>query len=86
MRSTFSILFYINRGKIKADGTTAVMCRITIDGKGKCQAAGVPEVYRTDLRGNSEDAGCRQCGDYQEPGDKAVRRSDTPAPDGRDRA
>ena len=33
MRSTFSILFYINRGKIKADGTTAVMCRITIDGK-----------------------------------------------------
>ncbi len=24
MRSTFSILFYINRGKIKADGTTAV--------------------------------------------------------------
>ena len=27
MRSTFSILFYINRGKIKADGTTAVMCR-----------------------------------------------------------
>ena len=33
MRSTFSILFYINRGKIKADGTTAVMCRITIDGR-----------------------------------------------------
>ena len=76
MRSTFSILFYINRGKIKADGTTAVMCRITIDGtehrhhhrdmlqagrlerpnrdhthgKGKRQTAGVPEVYRTDLR------------------------------------
>lgn len=113
VRSTFSILFYINRGKIKADGTTAVMCRITIDGRntaittGICckpedwnartgtirtvrenarLQEGVPEVYRTDLRGNSEDAGCRQCGDYQEPGDKAVRRSDTPAPDGRDRA
>ena len=104
MRSTFSILFYINRGKIKADGTTAVMCRITIDGrntanttgicckpedwhgKGKRQTAGVPEVYRTDLRGNSENTGCHQCGDYQEPGGKAVRRSDTPAPDGRDRA
>ena len=33
MRSTFSILFYINRGKIKADRTTAVMCRSTIDGR-----------------------------------------------------
>ena len=33
MRSTFSILYYINRSKIKADGTTAIMCRITIDGK-----------------------------------------------------
>ena len=53
-------------------------------GKGKRQTAGVPEVYRTDLRGNSENTGCHQCGDYQEPGDKAVRRSDTPAPDGRD--
>lgn len=35
MRSTFSILYYINRGKVKADGTTAILCRITIDGK-KC--------------------------------------------------
>lgn len=33
MRSTFSILYYINRGKVKADGTTAILCRITIDGK-----------------------------------------------------
>lgn len=33
MRSTFSLLPYINRSKIKADGTTAVLCRITIDGK-----------------------------------------------------
>ncbi|WP_270590587.1 site-specific integrase [Bacteroides uniformis] len=33
MRSTFSILYYINRGKIKADGTTTILCRITIDGK-----------------------------------------------------
>ena len=112
MRSTFSILFYINRGKIKADGTTAVMCRITIDGRNTAITTGIcckpedwnartgtictvrenarlqeyREVYRTDLRGNSEDTGCRQCGDYQESGDKAVRRSDTSAPDGRDRA
>ena len=33
MRSTFKILFYINRQKIKADGKTAILCRITIDGK-----------------------------------------------------
>ena len=41
MRSTFSILFYINRGKIKADGTTAVMCRITIDGRNTAITTGI---------------------------------------------
>ena len=33
MRSTFKILFYINRQKTKADGNTAILCRFTIDGK-----------------------------------------------------
>lgn len=33
MRSTFSILYYINRGKVKTDGTTSILCRITVDGK-----------------------------------------------------
>ena len=33
MRSTFKILFYINRQKTRADGNTAILCRITIDGK-----------------------------------------------------
>ena len=33
MRSTFKILFYINKNKVKADSTTAILCRITIDGK-----------------------------------------------------
>ena len=33
MRSTFRILFYINKSKTKADGTTAILCRITIDGE-----------------------------------------------------
>ena len=33
MRSTFKILFYINRQKIKSDGNTPILCRITIDGK-----------------------------------------------------
>ncbi len=33
MRSTFKILFYINRQKTKTDGKTGILCRITIDGK-----------------------------------------------------
>ena len=33
MRSTFKILFYIDKNKIKSDGTTAIMCRISIDSK-----------------------------------------------------
>lgn len=32
MRSTFNILFYINKNKVKADGTRTILCRITIDG------------------------------------------------------
>ena len=42
MRSTFKLLFYINRAKVKTDGTTAVMCRISIDGK---QAALTTGIY-----------------------------------------
>ena len=41
MRSTFRILFYINRNKVKADGTTAVMCRISIDGKQAVLTTGI---------------------------------------------
>ena len=41
MRSTFSILFYINRAKVKTDSTTAVMCRISIDGKQAVLTTGV---------------------------------------------
>ena len=41
MRSTFSLLFYINRNKVKADGTTAVMCRISIDGKNPAISTGI---------------------------------------------
>ncbi|MFR9592511.1 MAG: site-specific integrase [Rikenellaceae bacterium] len=33
MRSTFKLLFYINKQKIKVDGTTTIMGRITVDGK-----------------------------------------------------
>lgn len=41
MRSTFKTLFYVNRNKIKADGTTAVLCRITIDGKQTVLSTGI---------------------------------------------
>lgn len=40
MRSTFKILFYINRQKTKADGKTAILCRITIDGKSSAITTG----------------------------------------------
>ena len=33
MRSTFKILFYINRQKTKTDGKTVIFCRVTIDGR-----------------------------------------------------
>ena len=41
MRSTFKLLFYINRNKVKSDGTTAVLCRISIDGKKSAVATGI---------------------------------------------
>lgn len=41
MRSTFKILFYINRNKAKADGTTAILCRISIDGKQTVISTGI---------------------------------------------
>lgn len=41
MRSTFKILFYINRAKVKSDGTTAVLCRISIDGKQTVLTTGI---------------------------------------------
>lgn len=41
MRSTFKLLFYINRQKTKSDGTVPVMCRITIDGKNTSMTTGI---------------------------------------------
>lgn len=51
MRSTFSILPYINRNKVKADGTTSVMCRISIDSKSSVFSTGIycrPEDWNTE--------------------------------------
>ena len=44
MRSTFKILFYINKSKIKADGTTTVMCRISIDGRTTSMSTGINAI------------------------------------------
>ncbi|MDR1120687.1 MAG: site-specific integrase [Dysgonamonadaceae bacterium] len=41
MRSTFKLLLYINRNKVKSDGTTSVMCRISIDGKSSTLTTGI---------------------------------------------
>ena len=40
MRSTFKILFYINRQKTRADGQTAIFCRVTIDGRSAVMTTG----------------------------------------------
>ena len=40
MRSTFKILFYINRQKTKTDGKTAIFCRISIDGRSTVMTTG----------------------------------------------
>jgi len=50
MRSTFKLLFYINRNKVKTDGTTAILCRISIDGKNSVLTTGIycqPEDWNT---------------------------------------
>jgi len=41
MRSTFKVLFYINRSKVKTDGTTAILCRITVDNKQTVLTTGI---------------------------------------------
>ena len=50
MRSTFRILFYINRNKVKKNGKAAVLCRITVDGRSAVIATGeecAPEAWQT---------------------------------------
>ena len=41
MRSTYKQFYYINRGRVKTDGTTSIFCRITIDGKVSAIATGL---------------------------------------------
>ena len=54
MRSTFSLLPYINRNRVKADGTTAILCRITINGKQTVISTGIhccPEDWSSKKNG-----------------------------------
>lgn len=41
MRSTFKILMYINKNKVKTDGTSAILCRISIDSKNTVLSTGI---------------------------------------------
>jgi hypothetical protein len=59
MRSTFKLLFYINRAKVKTDGTTAVLCRISIDGK---QAVVTTGIYASPESGTPEKAQSKRKG------------------------
>ena len=48
MRSTFRVFCYIDRQKVRADGTTAVWCRLSIDGKRAVLTSGIycrPEMW-----------------------------------------
>ena len=50
MRSTFKILFYINRQKTKTDGKTAIFCRVTIDGRSAVMTTGeecLPDAWNS---------------------------------------
>lgn len=51
MRSTFRLLFYVNRQKIKANGCTPIMGRITLDGKVCQYSTGIeiaPDMWSAD--------------------------------------
>jgi len=70
MRSTFKILLYINKGKVKKDGTTAIFCRITVDGEQTVITTGIfcnPNDWKSkkgevkDEKANSQLKAFRQC-------------------------
>ena len=55
MRSTFRILFYIDKSRVKADGTTAIRCRISVDGKKNVVSTGLfckPEEWNPKKESN----------------------------------
>lgn len=62
-------MFYINRGKVKADGTTAIMYRITIDGKNSVITTGLyckPEDWSSKKGMVKEDRTNRRLSQYRQ--------------------
>ena len=45
MRSTFKLLFYINRQKVKKNGRCPIMGRVTLDGKVSQYSTGLEVTY-----------------------------------------
>lgn len=39
-RSTFKLLFYLNRSKAQKDGSMPIVCRISVDGKSESLSTG----------------------------------------------
>lgn len=73
MRSTYKQFYYINRGRVKADGTTSIFCRITIDGKVSAIATGLycaPEEWDT-KKGEAKNA---RVNDYCKRSDKELTK------------
>jgi len=46
-RSTFSILFYLNSGKMKKSGKCPIVGRISVDGKNTALSTGL-DIYPSD--------------------------------------
>ena len=47
-RSTFSLLFYINRTKVRKDGTCKLLCKVSIAVSGRSDIQDFEEVVKLD--------------------------------------
>ena len=56
MRSIFNIPFYINKNKLKTDGTTTILCRITIDSSNVVMTTGENVSPRIGVSSDSRQA------------------------------
>ena len=66
-RSTFSILPYINRQKVKADGTTNILCRSPLTAKVQAISTGIsctPQEWNAKKGEDTERKGQRTIGKF----------------------
>lgn len=49
-RSTFSLLFYINRTKVRKDGTCKLLCKVSIDTKSAPININALSIHRFGIR------------------------------------